>query len=142
MKAYFLLAANRDGAGFAGGASCHYKSIKLFEKNFLKFWKIRNLSDTHAATAPRLLRCDKPGTLQKLLHQTSRLASDQYGLQIAEGMVTFFESYERELVRAMGVPVPQANNRRRASRFDQARASAMGEGSIAIELVHQYLDRF
>jgi hypothetical protein len=43
----------------------------------------------------RLLRCDKSGTLQKLLRQT--LARHQYGLQIAEGMVTFFESYEREL---------------------------------------------
>jgi hypothetical protein len=45
----------------------------------------------------RLLRCDKPETLQKLLRQTSLPASHQYGLQIAEGMVTFFESYEREL---------------------------------------------
>ena len=45
----------------------------------------------------RLLRCDKPGTLQKLLRQTSLPARHQYGLQIAEGMVTFFESYEREL---------------------------------------------
>ena len=44
-----------------------------------------------------LLRCDKPGTLQKLLRQTSPPARHQYGLQIAEGMVTFFESYEREL---------------------------------------------
>jgi hypothetical protein len=33
----------------------------------------------------------------KLLRQTSLPASHQYGLQIAEGMVTFFESYEREL---------------------------------------------
>jgi hypothetical protein len=39
----------------------------------------------------------KPGTLQKLLRQTSLPASPQYGLQIAEGMLTFFESYEREL---------------------------------------------
>jgi len=36
-------------------------------------------------------------TLQKLLRQTSLPASHQYGLQIAEGMVTFFESYERKL---------------------------------------------
>ena len=43
--------------------------------------------------------CDatNQGTLQKLLRQTSLPASHQYGLQMAEGMVTFFESYEREL---------------------------------------------
>ena len=39
----------------------------------------------------------KPGTLQKLLRQTSLPARHQYGLQLAEAMVTFFESYEREL---------------------------------------------
>ena len=36
---------------------------------------------------------------KKLLRQTSLPARHQYGLQIAEGMVTFFESYERELER-------------------------------------------
>ena len=50
-----------------------------------------------AASALGIARCDKPGTLQKLLRQTSLPARHQYGLQIAEGMVTFFESYEREL---------------------------------------------
>jgi hypothetical protein len=34
---------------------------------------------------------------KKLLHQTSLPARHQYGLQIAEGMVTLFESYEQEL---------------------------------------------
>jgi len=36
---------------------------------------------------------------KKLLRQTSLPARHHYGLQIAEGMVTFFESYERELER-------------------------------------------
>ena len=45
----------------------------------------------------RLLRCDKPGTLQKSRAKTGYAARHQNGLQIAEGMVTFFDSYEREL---------------------------------------------
>jgi hypothetical protein len=40
---------------------------------------------------------NKPGTFQKLLRQTWLPARHQYGLQTAEGMVTFFESYEQEL---------------------------------------------
>ena len=40
---------------------------------------------------------DKPGTFQKLLRQTWLPARHQYGLQTAEGMVTFFENYEQEL---------------------------------------------
>jgi hypothetical protein len=69
---------HREGAGFLlGAASLPNRSIGSFEKNLQKFWKIRNLSGTAAATV--------------------HLASHQYGLQIAEGMVTFFESYERQL---------------------------------------------
>ena len=45
----------------------------------------------------RLLRSEKLGTLQELVRPTSPTARHQYGLQIAEAMITFFESYEREL---------------------------------------------
>ena len=41
------------GPGFAGGRLFPYRSIGLFEKIFQKFWKIRNLSGTDAATAQR-----------------------------------------------------------------------------------------
>jgi hypothetical protein len=34
------------------------------------------------------------------------------------------------------------SRRRRAPRFDKRVASAVGEGSIGIELVHQQLERF
>ena len=37
------------------------------------------------------------GDADTITPPSSLPASHQYGLQIAEGMVTFFESYEREL---------------------------------------------
>jgi hypothetical protein len=44
----------------------------------------------------RLLRCDEPGTLQKLLRQPRHRPGTSMDCKIAEGMVTFFESYEQE----------------------------------------------
>jgi hypothetical protein len=41
------------GPGFAGGRLFPYKSIGMYEKNFQKFWKIRNLSGREAATVQR-----------------------------------------------------------------------------------------
>ena len=87
------------GQGLSGGASSPNRSIGLFEKNFKKFWKIRNLSGTDAATVQRAASSAMRQTRNspKALGQTSLPSSHQYGLQIAEAMVTFFESYEREL---------------------------------------------
>jgi hypothetical protein len=71
----------------------------LFEKNFQKFWKIRNLSGTDAATVQvggsSAMR--QTGNSPKALAPNLATGEAPHGLQIAEGMVMFFESYEREL---------------------------------------------
>jgi hypothetical protein len=134
------------------------------------------LSGTDAATLQRAASSamrqtrDSPKALAPNLATRPR---HQYGLQIAEGMVTSFESYERELekywtkrsssnsageyrrylirvMRTAGDISPHAEmcqSRKQITgdvRHGSIKrvASAVGEGSIAIELVHQYLDRF
>jgi hypothetical protein len=71
----------------------------LFEKNFQKFWKIRNLSGTDAATAQWAASSAMRQTRDSPKALTPNLATGQASvwLQIADGMVTFFENYEREL---------------------------------------------
>ena len=80
----------------------------------------------------RLLRCDEPGTLQKLFRQTSPPVRHQNELQIAEGMVTFFESYERELEKywtktllfqlSSGIPpLPDSSGAHKGRRHQSAR---------------------
>jgi hypothetical protein len=78
------------GAGFCRGAPLSHIDLSgCWRKKFRNFWKIRNLFGTDAATVQR--------AASSAMRQTSLPARHQYGLQIVEGMVTFFESYEREL---------------------------------------------
>ena len=66
------------------------------------------------------------------MRQTSLPAKHQYGLQIADGMVTFFESYERELEKywtktlffqlSWGIPpLPDSNDAHKGRRHQSAR---------------------
>jgi hypothetical protein len=68
-------------------------------KNFQKFLEDSELSGTDAARVAVGGLCD--ATNQELSKsscaKTSRPTRHQYGLQIAEGMVRFFGSYERKL---------------------------------------------
>jgi hypothetical protein len=95
----FLGETSRGGAGF-----CREAPLSVIDQSGCsrKFSEIGRFGTCLARMRPRcsgrgLLRCDKPGTLQKSRAKTGYAARYQYGLQIAEGMVTFFESYEREL---------------------------------------------
>ena len=90
--------ASTGGAVLAWRAFAANRSIRVFEEKFSEIFG--RFGICLARMLPRcggrrLPRCDKRGTLQKLLRQTPLQPSHQYGLQIAEGMVTFFESYER-----------------------------------------------
>jgi hypothetical protein len=71
----------------------------VLEKKIRNFWKIRNLSGTDDATVQRVASSAmrQARNFPKLVRQNSPPIAHQYGLQIAEGMVGFFESYEREL---------------------------------------------
>jgi hypothetical protein len=63
----------------------------VLERKIRNFFKIRNLFGKDAATVQR--------AASSAMRQTSLPARHHYGLQIVEGMVIFFESYERELER-------------------------------------------
>ena len=85
------------GRVLPGGASLPYGSIEVLEKKFAEFFGNSNLS-WHGCrprySGRRLRRCDKPGTPEKLLPKPRHPAQKQYGLQIAEGVVKFLESYQ------------------------------------------------
>ena len=52
-KLFFGKFRERGARVWPGGASPPNRSMGFFEKNFQKFWKIRNLSGTDAATVQR-----------------------------------------------------------------------------------------
>ena len=87
------------GPGFAGGVSSRNRSIGVFEEKFpeiLEYSEFVWHGCSHGAVGG--VFCD--ATNQELSKSSCAkpcTARHQYGLQIAEGMVTFFESYEREL---------------------------------------------
>ena len=61
--------------------------------------RMRDVPGPSAVRGVRIRRCLLRQTMNspKVLRQTSLPARHQHGLQIAEGIVTFFKSYEREL---------------------------------------------
>jgi hypothetical protein len=96
----FVGRESREGGGFAGGRSLPNRSTRVLEKKFSEIFGTLGIclaGMRPRCSGSRLLRCDKPGTLKRLLRQTSLPVSHQYGLQIVDGMVTFSENYEGEL---------------------------------------------
>jgi hypothetical protein len=78
------------------------RTIGCWRKNFQKFLENSEFSGTNAASAVGGVFCDamrQTRNSPKALAPNLATGQPQYGLQIAEGMVTFFESYERELER-------------------------------------------
>jgi len=90
------------GAGFLPqGASPPSRSIGVSEKKLPEILKNSEFVWQDAATVQRAASSAMRQTRNSLKSSCANLLqpSHQYGLQIVEGMVTFFESYERELER-------------------------------------------
>jgi hypothetical protein len=91
-----------NGAGFVPLPPCVIEQSGAGEKIFRNFWKTRNFLARMLPSAVGGVFCDamrQTRNSQKALAPNLATGQPQYGLQIAEGMVTFFESYERELER-------------------------------------------